>query len=159
MAKKTASKTSKKVDFNFEIDANTNKKINKQLKRTPAKTLLIALVVLLVGAAIGCSATFLLTRKDCFKIVGAEEITLTINQPYFDQGVKVVAFGKNHANKVAIETNLQKNLDGSLTSNEVGTFYIKYTVKDFKYGTIFKVQKIRLITFVEPSDDAEAIYG
>ena len=56
---------------------------------------------------------------------------------------------------VIIETNLIKNPDGTYTSNEEGTYYIAYTVNNFKYGTLFKIQKIRLITFVEATEEGE----
>lgn len=151
--RKTTSKISKNVDFKFNIDKKSSKKANKKLKNTPIKTLFVALVVLLIGTILGGIPAYFLTRNDCFEIIGADELSLTLGERYVDEGVKVIAFGKNDAEKVKIETDMNINKDGSLTADNVGTYYIVYTVNNLKYGTIFKVQKIRLVTFVEPSEE------
>ena len=54
--------------------------------------------------------------------------------------------------KVYVETNLKQHQDGSYYAEEVGTYYIIYKVDDIKYGKIFTVQRIRLITFVEAEE-------
>ena len=54
-----------------------------------------------------------------------------------------------------VETNLKKNNNDEYYADEEGTYYIAYTVEDLKYGTIFKIQKIRLITFVEATEQDE----
>ncbi len=152
-ARKTASKQSKKVELDFDIDEKAGKKVNKELKRTPIKTLILLFLTLLIGLGVGAWPTYFLTRNDCFELIGEEEITLTLNDKYLDSGVRVIAFNKDDSKKVKISTNLDVDENGNYYSNEVGTFYIAYTVDNFKYGTIFKIQKIRLITFVEPSED------
>ena len=76
---------------------------------------------------------------------------------YDDKGVKVIAFGKDDSDKVMIETDLKRNADGSFYAEEEGTYYIKYTVDNIKYGSIFKIQKIRLIHFVEPTEEKEVV--
>lgn len=151
--RKTASKQSKKVEVNFELDKKSSKKINKEIKRTPLKTLLILFLVVLIGLSAGAIPAYFLTRNDCFELIGADELTLTIGESYADQGAKVIAFNKDDSKKVKTKTNLDVDSNGNFTSNEVGTFYIVYTVDNLKYGKIFKIQKIRLITFVEPSED------
>ncbi len=151
--RKTASKQSKKVELNLSLDEKTNKKVNKELKRTPFKTLLILFLVVLIGLGIGAVPAYFLTRNDCFELIGTDEITLTLGESYADEGAKVVAFNKNDSKKVKTESNMEIDQNGNYTSNEVGTYYIVYTVDNLKYGSIFKIQKIRLITFVEPSDD------
>ena len=57
------------------------------------------------------------------------------------------------SDKVYIETNLKQYPDGNYYADEIGTYYIIYKVDDIKYGKIFTVQRIRLITFVEPTPD------
>ena len=47
------------------------------------------------------------------------------------------------------------NLNSENKSNEVGTFYVKYSSNSIKYGKIFKVEKIKLVTFVEASEGGE----
>ena len=159
--RKTASKTSKKAtaDFNFDINSKSNKKtskkVNKTLKKLSFGAMLVAVLFLAIGAVGGYFGLKVVSKNDCFVLNGKDEITLQIGESYTDEGAKVVAFGQDEADKVIIETNLTKNEDGTYTSNEVGTFYMVYKVDDFKYGTIFKIQKIRLITFVEATEQDE----
>jgi len=159
--RKTAKKTSKKATVNLKWNVSEkstkekSKKSNKKIKKLSIGAVIVAVLFMAVGAVGGYFGLKIVTKNDCFIINGKDEITMQIGQDYVDEGVKVVAFGKDDSNKVKIETNLQKNENGSYTSNEVGTFYIAYTVDDLKYGTLFKIQKIRLITFVEATEQDE----
>ena len=158
--RKTASKTSKKATVNFNWDTNkpskrTSKKVNKELKKLSVGAILVAVMLLVVGAVGGFFGLKVVMKNDCFVLNGQDEITLQLGKTYTDEGAKVIAFGKDDANKVTIETNLTKNEDGSYTAEEVGTYYMVYKVENLKYGKLFKVQKIRLITFVEVSEGAE----
>lgn len=159
--KKTASKTSKTADSGISFgskkklikkDKNSAKKI---AKRVGVKALLFALLFVFVGAGAGAGAYYAVCRNDCFEIVGAENVSLTLDESYDDEGVKIVAFGKDVKDSVNIETNLNVDADGKYSSTEVGTFYIKYTSSNFKYGKLFKIEKVRLITFVETSEGGE----
>lgn len=158
--RKTASKTSRKasVDFNWDNSKSTkkaSKKTRKQLKKLGAGVIFTAILLLAVGAVGGYFGVKILTKNDCFELNGKTEITLQLGETYTDEGAKVIAFGKDDINKVEIETNLTKNTDGTYSANEVGTYYIVYKVNNLKYGSIIKVQKIRLITFVEASEGSE----
>ena len=157
--RKTASKTSKKANINFNWDNNKNNKktnkTNKQLKKLSIGAILIAVVCLIVGAVGGVFAIKVITKNDCFTLIGKDEITHTIGVPYFDKGAKVVAFGRDDSDKIEIKTNLTQNQDGSFSADEEGTYYIAYTVDNFKYGKLFKIQKIRLVTFVEETEPKE----
>lgn len=153
--RKTVNKQSKKVEVDFNINQpnkRTTKKIKKNMKKLSAGTIFLLMVVLVVGAVGGFFGCKYLTRNDCFILNGQDEITLQLNETYKDEGAKVIAFGIDDSSKIEIETNLTKNEDGTYSANEVGTYYITYKAKNLKYGTIFKVQKIRLLTFVEPSE-------
>ena len=159
--RKTVSKTSKKatLDFDFNVDKKTSKrtskKINKNLKKLSFGAIMVAVVLLIVGAVGGYFGLKIVIKNDCFVLNGQDEITLQLGETYKDEGVKVVAFGKDDSNKVVIETNLTKNDDGTYKADEVGTYYMVYKVENLKYGSIMKVQKIRLITFVEESEGSE----
>ena len=158
--RKTASKTSKKATVNFNWDTNkpskrTSKKVDKELKKLSVGAILVAVMLLVVGAVSGFFGLKVVMKNDCFVLNGQDEITLQLGESYTDEGAKVIAFGKDEAKKVIIETNLTKNEDGSYTAEEVGTYYMVYKVENLKYGKLFKVQKIRLITFVEVSEGAE----
>lgn len=153
------SKTSKKATINFNWDNNKNskksKKANKQLKKLSFGAIVIAIVCLIVGTLGGVFAIKIITKNDCFTLIGKDEITLRIGEDFEDKGVKVVAFGKDDTNKVLVETNLTKKSDGVYTATEEGTYYLVYTVDNFKYGKLFKVQKIRLVNYVEETEQEE----
>ena len=158
MARKSTSKVSKKVELDLNIDQpskRTKRKVKTKLKKLSFGVVVLAVFLLAVGVVGGYFGVQYLSRNDCFNIVGADEITLEIGETYFDEGVKVVAFGVDETDKVEIETNLKKDKDGAYFAQTEGTYYIKYTVNNIKYGSIFKVQKIRLIHFVEPTESEE----
>ena len=156
--RKTTSKISKKTELNLSANKPNKKTIRQvkiKLKKFSFKVVALAIFLLFVGVVLGYWGVKYLTRNDCFNIIGAEEITLEIGETYLDEGVNVVAFGVDETDKVEIYTNLKKDKDGKFYSQTEGTFYIKYTVNNIKYGSIFKVQKIRLIHFVEPTESEE----
>lgn len=155
--RKTASKTSKKAESGISL--NLSKKSKNSAKKVARKVGLKALIIffacLVLGAAIGSGAWAIVCRNDCFEIVGQDNISLQMNETYTDEGVKIVAFGRDEKQSVSIETDLTKNEDGTYSATDVGTYYIKYISSCLKYGKIFKVEKIRLITFVEESEGGE----
>ena len=138
----------------------------RKIKRLGLKAILIILLVTIIGGAIGVGACWFVCRDDCFDIMGQDELTLPmtvinyingeaveIPTSYVDEGVKVVSFGRDISKDVYIETDLKKNQDGSYYADEIGTYYIIYKTNDIKYGKIFTVERIRLITFVEGTPD------
>ena len=158
MARKSTSKVSKKVELDLNINKpskRTTRKVKTKLKKLSFGVVMLAIFLLTVGVMGGYFGVQYLSRNDCFNIVGAEEITLEIGESYLDEGVRVVAFGVDKTDKVEIETNLKKDNNGKFYAQTEGTYYIKYTVNNIKYGSIFKVQKIRLIHFVEPTESEE----
>ncbi|MBP3432033.1 MAG: hypothetical protein J6K39_04195 [Clostridia bacterium] len=157
MAKRTAKKTSRKLTIDLddiEIDSKTKSTAKRAIKKTGTKTLMFALVFLIFGVTLGAGTWWLVCRDDCFSILGQEEITLDLSETYEDEGVKVVAFGKDEGSSVVIESNLKQNKDGDFYADEEGTYYIKYQSTCFKYGTVFKIQKVRLVTFTLPEGGA-----
>ena len=157
--KKSATKTSSKASLNLPIFNNKkqNKSQKKQLEKTiktsSLKTLLVSFILIVVGFVIGAGGYFLICRNDTFEIIGGDEITLTLDEAYVENGVKAIEFGKDISQNVVIETNM--NLDENKKSTEIGTFYVKYTIDSLKYGKIFKIEKIKLVTFVEASEGGE----
>ena len=158
MARKSTGKVSKKVEFDLNVDKpnkQTKRKIKTKIKKLSFGVVVLAIFLLALGVVGGYFGVQYLSRNDCFNIVGAEEITLEIGEAYLDEGVRVVAFGVDETDKVEIETNLKKDKDGKFYAQTEGTYYIKYTVNNIKYGSIFKVQKIRLIHYVEATESEE----
>lgn len=157
--RKTASKSSSKVQLNLNLNKpskRSRKNAKKQLKKISPITMFMAVILLACGAVGGFYGINFLTKNDCFEIVGNDHISLTLNDVYCDEGVNVIAFGKDDSDKVVVETNLKQKEDGSYYADEIGTYYITYSVTNLKYGSIFKVQKVRLIDFVEPSEIEES---
>lgn len=161
--KKIASKTSSRASVNLpskstpSVKKRTVKKsaktAEKQLKKMGAKGIIAVLTCLIIGIVAGLAAYFIVCKNDSFEIVGGDEITITLEQKYVEQGVKIIEFGKDISGNAKIETNLKLTEDGMPT--ELGTFYVKYTVDSVKYGKIFKIQKVRLISVVETSEGGE----
>ncbi len=148
-------------DRNGKAKRSSNKNARK-IKKLGFKAILIILLVTIIGGAIGVGACYFVCRNDCFEIIGedhiervlkAEDKELTSKNIYIDEGVKVISFGRDVSDKVYIETDLIKNEDGSYIATEPGTHYIVYKVDDIKYGKIFTIQRIRLIDFVESSEE------
>ncbi len=158
MAKrKTASKVKTKAKFNFDVDESstksTKRSAKKNLKKIGTGGIIAVVCLLLIGVVGGIFTLKYFTRNDCFNLLGKDEITLMIGETYVDDGIYVVSFGRDISDQVYIETNLQMNEQGEFYADEVGTYYIVYKVDDIKYDKLFTIQRIRLITFVEASED------
>ncbi|MGN1259055.1 MAG: hypothetical protein ACI4T8_02340 [Christensenellales bacterium] len=148
------------IEFNtghYKMTKRNKRKAKKTLKSIGPKGWLIAFCLLIVGIGLGIGAFYITSRNDHFNIVGAEELSLTLDEKYIDEGVSITAFGKDISDSVVIDTNLKVDANGCYYSDEVGTFYIRYSSTNIKYGSVCKVQKVRLITFVEPSEGEEKI--
>ena len=119
--RKSTSKITKKVELDLNIDKpskRTTRKVKTKLKKLSFGVVMLAIFLLAVGVVGGYFGVQYLSRNDCFKIVGAEEITLEIGESYLDEGVKVVAFGVDETDKVEVETNLKKDINKSLLNIE-----------------------------------------
>ena len=157
--RRTKSKNTIRVTDDVSIKV---KRKRGRKKKLGVKAILIILLVTIIGAGIGVGACYFVGRNDCFEIIGNDEITLTLRgadeteydetNSYIDEGVKVISLGKDISKNVVIETNLTLTDDGKYVADEVGTYYIIYKTNDIKYGKIFTVQRIRLITFVESEE-------
>ena len=153
--RKNASKKTSRAKFNFNIDEDDIKKSKKSGSKLTKSLGILAVVFLIIGVGLGIGTGFYLCRNDCFEIIGSDELTLTIGENYYDEGCKVVSFGRDISDEVEIETDLTINPDGSLTGDDTKTYYILYKSNDIKYGKVFTVTKIRLITFVEEPEQDE----
>ena len=156
--KKNAKKQTQNAEINLDfeeikVSKKTKNKAKRNLKKVNAKAWLLALLFLFIGIGGGVGAWMIACKNDCFELIGKDELTLTVDEKYTDEGVKVLSFGKDISKDILIETDLKTDENGNYYAEDIGTYYIKYYSKDFKYGTIFKVEKIRLVTFVEPSEE------
>lgn len=124
-------------------------------KRASKKAILIAIVSFLLALAIGAGVCFFMGRNDTFEINGSDELMLTLGETYQDEGVLIKEFGFDLSNKAVINTNLKTDENGKYYAENVGTYYIAYTVNSIKFGFVYHVQKVRLVTFVEASEGGE----
>ena len=163
-SKKSAQKSSQTKSQSTKTTKRQRQKQEREIKKTfklfGVKGIITLVIIILLFATIGVGATMFLTRNDCFDIIGKDEIELQANESYFDTGVKVVEFGKDCQNKVVIETNMVQNADGSFSpqldsdNNPVlKTYYIIYKVKTFKLSKLATIERIRLVSFVENSEE------
>ena len=161
-------KTKKKAEINIPQTSNKTlskrekNKVKKTVKSFGAKSICLFVIVCLLGVALGAGLTYVISKNDDFLLLGEDEIWLTTDEKYYEDGYKVINFGIDMTDKVEIETDLAINSDGSFSPKLddegialTGTYFIKYKAKTFKYSILSSVERIRLITFVEPSDDIE----
>ena len=161
--KKNATKHSERAQVDLggleevKVSKRSSRRVKKELKQINTKTWIFAIVFLIVGIGAGVGAWFFACKDDCFYLNGKDEITLTLAEEdrYVDEGVTIVAFGKDATDSITIETNLKVDENGKYYAEDVGTYYIKYVSSNLKYGSIFKVEKVRLVTFVEISEGGE----
>ena len=109
----------------------------------------IAKAVIEIAPAYGINVVSPIVAQACLESAYGTENKAKYHN-YF--GLKFRAGRLNCHNGTFIDTSKEQNSDGTYSADEVGTYYLIYKVKNLKYGTIFKVQKIRLITFVEESE-------
>ena len=173
MSKETKKvQTKAKINWGWDAPEDRTGKASRSTKSKKVKTsnvkklgikgILIILLVTIIGFAIGAGACFVVSPNDCFDLIGQDEITLTLRNDdeeiseensYRDEGVKIVSLGRDISDKVYIMTDLKQNDDGGYYADQAGTYYIIYRVNDIKYGKIFNIQRIRLVTFVEGTPD------
>lgn len=120
--------------------SSTQKAVEKAVKKTNGTTIFCAVLFLIIGAVGGWFAYTTVSKNDTFEVVGEKEITLTIGDSYVENGCKVVAFGKDITSEVEIESDVD-------TTKE-GTYFVVYTVDNFKFKNI---QKVRVINVVAPT--------
>ena len=127
----------------------------KATKKIGAKTLFIALFCFVIALAIGAGACYFLGKDDKFDLLGDEFVSLATGEKYTDEGVDIREFGLDFSKNAVISTDLEKDEDGNYYADSVGDYYIAYTVKSLKFGLIYPVQKIRLISVTGESEGGE----
>ena len=124
----------------------------KAAKKMGGRSIAVILVCFIIALAIGAGICFFLGKNDKFEFIGNEELSFTLGETYADDGVEIKELGFDISKKASVKTNLKQNEQGEYFADEAGTYYMIYTVKSIKFGFVYPTQKIRLITFVEPSE-------
>ncbi len=132
----------------------------KAITRAHPKTVAAVIITFILSLALGVGACFFLNRNDEFEMLGEEYVTLEIGEGYADEGVKIVEFGRDISDKAQVETSMRYENGKYYAEGEETAYYISYTVNTLKFGKIYPVKKIRIVTFVEPTEeDAIAAAG
>ena len=127
----------------------------KVAKKTGVKSIAVILICFILALAVGAGVCVFIGKNDKFDILGAEHIFLQVNEKYSDEGVNIREFGINLSNKASVETDLAKDKDGNYYAKSAGDYYIAYTIKSLKFGLIYPIQKIRLISVISASEGGE----
>lgn len=157
---KKNSSTGKKVAAGVTLGVATTV-VAKSAKRTNSKTLAAIIISFILALAIGLGVCFVMGKNDEFTLLGDEVIYLSTEETYKDDGVKIIEYGMDISKNAVVKTNLKVNEDGEYYADEEllasgpNQFYICYTVKSIKFGFVYNVQKIRLITFTDMSEGGE----
>ena len=121
------------------------RKVKKVIKRSNKALLFCIFIFLILGTISGYFVTEYVTRNDTFEINWEKNITLNLDQEYKEEGARVISFGKEMNDKIAIESNLDITKEGEYT--------IIYTVKSsLKYKNI---KRVRYVSVVNGSDNNE----
>lgn len=123
----------------------TQKNINKAKKiarKIPTWAIITALVCLIVGAAAGVGASYLITKNDCFVLMGEREVTITKGDKYVEAGAKLVRYGKDVSSEVTVE--------GEVNVSEAGVYYLKYRFNGS--GKYSDYQRVRTVIVKEVAD-------
>ena len=127
----------------------------KAAKKMGGRSIAVIIICFILALAVGAGVCFFIGKNDKFDMVGKEQVALEINQKYTDEGVDIKEFGINLSNKAIIDTDLQTDAEGNYYAESAGDYYIAYTVKSLKFGFIYPIQKIRLISVVGASEGGE----
>lgn len=125
----------------------------KSAKKLPSIAKLIIAFFFIIGAAASFFVLQFVCKDDCFEINGRKAFSLSINGTYADEGVKIIAFGKDISDqaKITIYKNGEE-ISGfdQIDTTEEGVYQIVYTTDSFRFKD---VKLIRTITVV--SDETE----
>lgn len=121
--------------------SKVEKAIDKQKKSHPVAFLLVV-IFLAIGALGGYFTLRYITKDDVFEVLGGQTITLNVGEEFVDEGVNIVAFGKDISDSVKVENNINNTV--------AGRYYVKYTVDNFRYNGVVKY---RYVIFVDEESE------
>ena len=128
-------------------------KAETSAKKLPSIAKIIIAFFFILGTAASFFVLQFVCKNDCFEINGKKAFSISVNETYVDEGVKIIAFGKNISDQVKITiykgNEVIENFDQIDTSEE-GVYQIMYTIDSFRFKD---VKLIRTLTIV--SDETE----
>ena len=112
-------------------------------KNRRKKIPLIFVVFFLVGSLIGVGVSYVVTKDDCFILNGSKEIVLDINDTYVDQGVKIVAFGKDISDDVIITIyDCEEEKVDEIDTTIENDYTIIYTINSKKWNDYKLIRRV-----------------
>ena len=129
--------------------------VKRQVKRTAKRNptaVIVLLIALIAGVLVGYFACTALTKNDGFSLKGEKEITINVGEgggsvTLAEDGWTLTALGKDAADRVEVETTLQKTAGGyTVPTDEPGVYRIVYRPTHFLFS---KYSLVRTVTVNE----------
>lgn len=116
---------------------NVERYAKNVVKKTHIATIMCAILFLVLGVLGGWFGYKTISKNDTFELVGKKEITLSVGETYTELGAKIVAFGKDVSGDVEIT--------GVVDVNTEGTYFVTYTINNFKFKDVKKVRTVKVV--------------
>lgn len=127
------------------------KYISQVLKKTNPIAVFFLASFFVIGIACGVLTYAVVCINDTFEVLGEKNIVYNVSDEvnFIDEKVKIISFGNDISTSVEIETNIEV-ISGQyiIDTSEEMEYYIKYSVKDIKYGSIILYRTISVVESV-----------
>lgn len=130
------------------VKSTVKRQVRRTAKRNPV-AMAVLIAALVVGLVVGYVACTALTKNDGFSLKGEKEITINVGEgggsvTLAEDGWTLTALGKDAADRVEVETTLQKTAGGyTVPTDEPGVYRIVYRPTHFLFS---KYSLVRTIT-------------
>lgn len=122
--------------------------ISKLVKKSSTLTIFFLASFFIIGILSGVLTYTVICRNDTFEVVGEKNIIYNVGEVvnFIDEKVKIISFGNDISSSVEIETNIEVvGVEYIIDTSEEMEYYIKYSVKDIKYGSIILYRTISVV--------------
>ncbi len=109
----------------YKISKKAKKKTKKIVSKFSSATKIVACMFFALCLFCGVATTYFITKNDTFEIIGELEVEINLGESYEDQGVKIIAFGKDISDQVEII--------GEVDTTFADDYVIKYKVNNIRF--------------------------
>ena len=130
------------------VKSVVKRQVRRTAKRNPA-AMIVLIVALAIGVAVGYFACTALTKNDGFSLKGEKAVIFTVGDgdgsvTLQEDGWTLTALGRDAAESVSVETDLQKTDGGYVVpTDEPGIYRIVYRPTHFLFS---KYSLVRTVT-------------
>ena len=130
------------------VKSVVKRQVRRTAKRNPA-AVIVLIVALAIGVAVGYFACTALTKNDGFSLKGEQAVIFTVGDgdgsvTLQEDGWTLTALGRDAAESVSVETDLQKTDGGYVVpTDEPGIYRIVYRPTHFLFS---KYSLVRTVT-------------